>query len=128
MEQEETINRARDLYAIICNRQLGDDAESVQKRMNAVRWLERATNSDFKYTDDFHRKVSGFLRQTNLTGIDLKRARNSRGWNQEILGCHLGVSRQFIHEMESGAKSLTDKALDFIRKKPVQLGSEDQIG
>jgi DNA-binding XRE family transcriptional regulator len=109
---EETIDRVKRLYTIIRDGALPDS--ELGERVNIVRELERLTSCDFKDTADFHRKVSSFLARKDNNGIRLREARKSRGWPLSTMGVHLGVSKQFVAQMESGRKPLSDKALAFL--------------
>ena len=57
----EQIERVKSLYSIIANRQLGNDPESLQTRVDIIRELERITRQDFKSTTDFHSKINAWL-------------------------------------------------------------------
>ena len=116
------------LYGLIRNGVLPDDSNGVQDRANIIRRLERLVCSEFKDTMDFHRKVSAFLARNDNNGTELRLARKDKGWALEQMGAFLGVSRQFCHQMECGAKSLNDKALEIIGQKPIPTYGEPQIG
>lgn len=116
------------LYGLIRDRILPDDSNGVQDRVNIISRLEQLTCSDFKDTLDFHKKVSAFLARTDNLGTELRIYRKDRKWTLEQMGAFLGVSRQFCHQMESGAKSLNDKALEIIGQKAIPTYGEAQIG
>lgn len=113
---EKTIARARELYALICNGYLGDDAESVQLRVAIIKELENTFNTVFKDTWDFFNKMENFLSATNL-GSALREEREQLGWTQARLAAVLGVSQSLVAQMENGTKPLINKALEFLAKK-----------
>jgi len=55
------IERVQNLYAIIANRQLGEDPESMWARVNIIRELERIIRQNFKSAADFHSKINAWL-------------------------------------------------------------------
>jgi DNA-binding transcriptional regulator YiaG len=109
------IDRIRNLYCLIENGALPDS--KILTRTLIVEQLENAVGLEFKDTADFHEKVDAFLRRGGRPGDQLLAARKERHWSQRTLGSHLGVSCQFVKEMEKGRKSLSDKALVFIREQ-----------
>ena len=108
------ISRIEHSYNFICNRELVN--ETLPQRIIALQYLEKELDLDFKNTEDFHDKMhKAFIK---LSGAkELKRAREDKGWSQERLAKHLGVTRPFITQMESGIRPLTRKAIDFIECK-----------
>jgi DNA-binding XRE family transcriptional regulator len=115
MDYERTdVDRARDLYAIICNGELGDDVHALDTRVNIVLELERITCADFKDTAGFHRTVGSFIMRESSGGDRLRRFRKSKRWSQGELAIHLGISQQFVAQMETGKRPLSDKALSLI--------------
>ena len=58
---EITIGKLRELYDVICSRTMSGDLTSTQDRANIVRLLEKVSHSDFKNTQDFHRKIGEFF-------------------------------------------------------------------
>ncbi len=108
------VERAKNLYAIISNRELGNDPDAVQLRVNIVRELEKLTCSDFRDTADFNRQAGAFVICESSNGNKLRRFRQSKKWSQGELAIHLGVSQQFVAQMESGRRPLIDKALSLI--------------
>ena len=55
-----------------------------------------------------------FLANQEKAGEKLKKARERKGWSQEILGHYLGVSQSECGKMERGEKPLNNKAVKFI--------------
>jgi len=111
-----TIDRVKDLYTIICNGQLGD---RIDERVAVIEELERLTNSEFKSNSDFHRKVSEFILRGDGPGSRLRAIRKAKGWTLEVLGIHLGCSKQFVAAMERGRKPLTERAMAFVEAQKV---------
>lgn len=122
------IAEVKRMYGLIRNGILPDDSGGVQDRVNIVRRLESLTGTEFSDTADFHRKVSAFLARNDNNGTELRIARKDRGWTLDRMGAYLGVSRQFVHQMERSRKPLNDKALELIGQKPISGAGEGQIG
>jgi transcriptional regulator with XRE-family HTH domain len=95
---------------------LGDDADSVQKKIGIIRELERLTKSDFKNTDDFHAKIKTFLTNGKALspGKQLQIARKKMGYTQTRLGVELGCSQPFIAQMERNERPLIKQAVFLI--------------
>jgi DNA-binding XRE family transcriptional regulator len=121
------VDRARDLYAIICNGELGDDEHSIDRRVDIIRELERITCADFKDTASFHRTVTAFIMRESSGGDRLKRFRKSKRWSQGELAIHLGVSQQFVAQMEGGKRPLSDRAISLISTKSIQSSAPTQF-
>jgi DNA-binding XRE family transcriptional regulator len=107
-------DRARDLYAIICNKELGDEPGAVATRVEIIEELERITCSSFWNTEDFHRVVSAFIAKKSGYGEKLKFYRKKKKWTQAMLAIHLGISQSLVAAMENGKKPLSDKARSLI--------------
>lgn len=61
------ISELREYYEVINSRTLEGDPRSTQDRVNIIRLLEKVSNSDFKNTQDFHRKMGNFsLKHVNM--------------------------------------------------------------
>jgi len=110
------IDRVKDLYSIICNGQL---EERLDERVAVIEELEGLTNSNFRSTGDLHRKVSEFILRGEGPSSRLHAVRKAKGWTLEVLGIHLGCSRQFVAAMERGRKPLTKMALALIEGQKV---------
>jgi len=117
--------RVRNLYAVISLGALPD--EEIETRVAIVRELERLTCSDFRDTEDFHKKIEAYLNRKNSNAELLKSFRESKGWSQADLAIHLAVSRQFVAQMEAGKWPLTDRAIGLICKKPIQSSAPTEI-
>jgi DNA-binding transcriptional regulator YiaG len=118
------IAEVKRMYGLIRDWVLPDNSNGLQDRVNIVRRLERMTCSDFKDTADFHRKVSAFLAKNDNNGTELRIKRKDLGWTLDRMGAYLGVSRQFVHQMELSRKPLNDKALELIGQKPISPYTE----
>ena len=99
----------KDMYTMVRD-QLGGFCQ----RLDAVSKLEELTNQDFKNTADFHDKMEKYLSSNMYTGVDLKSVRKLKGYSQQTLAWKLGVSKQFISQMEGDKMPLITKALRFI--------------
>lgn len=55
------VSELREYYEVINSRTLEGDPRSTQDRANIIRLLEKVSNSDFKNTQDFHRKMGNFF-------------------------------------------------------------------
>ena len=121
------IQRVKNLYSIIANGQLGDDAESVCIRVDIVRELERLTGQNFKSTEDFHQKVNSFLLEQQAQGNDAKSlssARKQAGLTQKQLAEILCVSIRRIKHWEAGTKPISKKALIWLNSIAQNSASE----
>ena len=58
---EITINQLKKYHDAICSRTMSGDLTSTQDRANIIRLLEKVSHSDFKNTQDFHRKAGNFF-------------------------------------------------------------------
>ena len=129
MKKIENLNDIKRLYAVICNRQLGDDAHSVQERISIIRFLEKVIKQQFQSKKDFLTKMDAFIQKQelmqdgdNLTqkpsadanGNRLKEIRKKKGLSQNTLALSLGISINYLSLMENGRKPLSNKALQFI--------------
>jgi DNA-binding XRE family transcriptional regulator len=121
------VDRVKDLYAIISNRELGDDERAVDMRVSIVSELERLTCSNFKDTADFHKKTGSFIMRESSGGDRLKRFRAEKKWSQGELAIHLGVSQQFVAQMEQGKRPLIDKAMSLIARGSIQSSAPTQF-
>ena len=113
MNNDPQVERIRGLYGIICRGELGNDADSVQARVNIIRQLEKLIKADFKTTEDFHFKIKSYLTKGRALGPDkqLRNARKKMKFSQARLAVELGCSQQFITQMENGNRPLTKEAL-----------------
>jgi DNA-binding transcriptional regulator YiaG len=118
--------RVRNLYAVIAREALPD--EEIDTRVAIVRELERLTCSDFKDTEDFHRKIGAYLDRKSSNADQLRAYRESKGWSQNDLAIHLAVSRQFVTKMEAGKCPLSDKAIGLICNRAIQSSTPPQNG
>jgi DNA-binding XRE family transcriptional regulator len=71
--------RAKELYRIICNHELGDDSASVQQRVDIIRQLESITGKEFRNTAEFHQEAQAYINNKGAKikslGTRFKRAR-----------------------------------------------------
>ena len=103
------IERVKQLYAIIVHGQLPDDPDSIQKKIDIVRELEKIVRQDFLSTADFHEKINSFLRKRTSIRNDSIRFQEKRkglGLTQEDLAQALGVSVRRIKHWEAGTRHI----------------------
>jgi len=110
----EQLENIREYYHVIKNEVLPDSM--LHERVMIVNWLEQQTKMEFKDTSDFYFKMDQFLSQGKPQGLRLKKAREKEGLSLSKCGLILGVSKQFLSEMERSRKPLNQKALRFIEK------------
>jgi len=106
--------RAQRFYELINGGWFGDYEESTYRRFLAVRELENITGKQFNNTEDFHRKMERYLRGENSFN-QLRDARKAKGWSLTELGIHLGISKQAVHQMETGKRPYGEKALKWLK-------------
>lgn len=58
---EITVGRLKKLCDVVTSRTLEGDPRSTQDRANIIRLLEKVSHSDFRNTQDFHRKAGSFF-------------------------------------------------------------------
>jgi transcriptional regulator with XRE-family HTH domain len=56
------------------------------------------------------------LRKGKRMEGDLRLARKAKGWSQEELGIHLGVSKYVVQQMEIGRHLLSASAVGWLNK------------
>jgi len=107
MTDEYLVERAKRLYEIIVNRELGDDENCMCNRVCIVGELESITGKKFRNTAEFHREVGAFLarknRDTESIGTRIRRARKKSGLTMRGLAKELGVSEKMIQRWELNA-------------------------
>ena len=86
-------------------------------REAGIRQIETELRTDFIDTADAKRKCERYvLRKGKRVESDLRVARKAKGWSQEELGIHLGVSKQAVQQMESGRRPYGEKAKEWLEK------------
>jgi ribosome-binding protein aMBF1 (putative translation factor) len=82
-----------------------------------IRQIETELRTDFIDTADAKRKCERYvLNKGKRIDSDLRVARKAKGWSQEELGIHLGVSKQAVQQMESGKRPYGGKAKEWLEK------------
>ena len=118
-EEFERAEKIKRLYQTICKGELGDDPNSLQKRVDIIRYLEGELKTEFRDTKDFHEKIRAFLmyggKRRATEGRRLKEARERLGWTQEQLAEALRVHRRTIIRFESNQYRLSRKALKWLK-------------
>ena len=125
------MERVKELYSIIANKQLGGDPESVCIRVDIIRELERLTGQDFNSTEDFHQKIYAFLLKAGATRSEaerFKQARQQAGLTQGQLADILGVSTQLVNFWETGRRPLNQKAIVWLNSIAQNSGSQAEKG
>ena len=112
-DQESLKARVKGFYDIIAQRRLGDDPESLERRLWIVRELERLMKTEFADTADLEFKVSTFIREGRAWsgGQRLKKARQKMGWGQNELAFELGCGRDLVSMMERDERQLNERAV-----------------
>jgi len=123
------VERAKRLYAIIVNRELGDDEDSVCKRVCIIRELEAITHKDFRNTAEFHREVSAFLarksRVRETEGSRLRRARRKAKLPIRELADELGVDKRTIIRWEKNdGPPLSTRAVEWLNRQNISTGEK----
>lgn len=117
----DTVNRVRDLYAIIVNGELRDDANSVQKRVTVIEELEQTTHKRFRTMSEFHNEVSAFLahksRINESIGTRIRRVRRKAKLTQDALAGLLHVTRRTVINWETNATPPSPAALEWLNAK-----------
>jgi DNA-binding transcriptional regulator YiaG len=122
MTNDKIVERARNLYTIIVNRELGCDEDSVMKRVCIIRELEGITHKDFRDTAEFHREVSAFLarkgRIKESVGTQIRHARIKAGLTMKGLAKELGVSTKMVQRWELNVNGYAPSpaAIDWLNK------------
>jgi len=111
------IEKIKAYYSIFCENKLGDSPDALQERVNIIRFLEKELKTEFKDTQDFHRKVDAFLmKKEKIGGTKLREIRNEKGWSQEVLAASLGCSCRHLNRMEQNHVPLSKNALRFVQE------------
>ena len=117
---EDLVERAKRLYAIIVNRELGDDEDGTCKRVCIIRELEAITHKDFRNTAEFHREVSAYLaRKSRIKETDggrLRRARKRAKLTIKELAVELGVTKRTVIRWETNESPFADNAVEWLNK------------
>ena len=123
---DENVARVKDLYAIIVNGELGDDANGTSTRVEIVRDLERLTGKQFRSTSEFHNEVSAFLarksRVNETIGTRLKRARRKAKMTQDALATLCGVTRRTVINWEMNETPPSPAALGWLNSQSGHQG------
>lgn len=83
----------------------------VDTKVEGIRKLEREMGVDFAETADMRRKCERVtLNKGKRAEGELRTARKQKGWSQQELAIHLGVSKQMVQQMEAGRRPYGEKA------------------
>ena len=111
------------------NRELGDDEDSVCKRVCIVRELEKITGKQFRNTAEFHREVGAYLaRKSRIKETDggrLRRARKRAKLTIEVLAAELGVTERTIIRWEKNdGPPLSTRAVEWLNRQNISTGEK----
>jgi len=123
------VARAKNLYAIIVNGELGDDEDGTCKRVCIIRELEGITHKEFKNTAELHREVSAFLarksRVRETEGRRLRRARRKAKLTIRELADKLGVDkRTMIRWEKNDGPPLSTRAVEWLNRQNISTGEK----
>jgi DNA-binding XRE family transcriptional regulator len=129
MTNDEIVERAKRLYTIIVNGELGDDEDGTCKRVCIIRELEGITHKDFRNTAEFHREVSAFLaRKSRIKETDggrLRRARKRAKLTIKELAAELGVTkRTMIRWEKNDGPPLSTRAVEWLNRQNISTGEK----
>jgi DNA-binding XRE family transcriptional regulator len=123
------VERIKMLYSIICNRELGDDPDSVQIRVEIIKHLESVTGKQFGNTREFHEIVSQFITREGERQIPINKQfrirRSQLCLNQAQLAKQLKVDRRTIIRWEKGSTPLTPTAIQWIYQKDPNIDEKN---
>lgn len=118
---EEIAERAKNLYTIIVNGELGDDAQGVAMRVEIIGELEKITKKQFRNTAEFHREVSAFLarksRVKETAGTRLQRARKKAGMTIRALAAVFNVTKMTVIRWEQNKHPLPPSVIEWMEKR-----------
>lgn len=126
------VEEAKRLYLIICNRELGDDPDSVLKKIAIIKHLEWATGKQFSNTKEFHEIISEFISREGEKQIPISKQfrirRTHLGLNQAQLANQMKVDRRTIIRWERRKTPLTPKAIQWISQREPNIDDTAPIG
>ena len=93
----------------------------AMRLVGRIRKLEEESGIEIKNSEDM-RKAEEIIEQKemNYTGKDLREARKKKSLSQASLAFLLLTTPAYISQMESGAKPLNLKAIEFIKKQKIK--------
>lgn len=112
-EEDEKEKHETDVYFVKKLYEAVKSGEMVS--VDDIDCLERSIRKNFKNKRDFHKKMEEFLKKHDYRGVDLRRARKWSVMDRRELAWWLDVSIHRIRQMETNKKTLSRKAIDFIR-------------
>ena len=123
------VARAKDLYGIIVNGELGDNTDGLGKRVSMVQELEKIMHTDFRTAAEFHREVSAFLarksRVRETEGSRLRRARRKANLPILALADKLGVNKRTIIRWEKNdGPPLSTRAVEWLNRQNISTGEK----
>ena len=111
------IEKIKAYYFIICENEIGDNSDALQGKVNIILFLEKELKTNFKDTQDFHRKVAAFfMKKEKFGGTTLREIRNEKGWSRKAMAASLGCSYRHLNRMEQNKVPLSKNALRFVQE------------
>ena len=105
--------RAKRLYEIICNHELGDDSSGVQQRVDIIGELESITGKQFRNSAEFHQEVQAYIDNRGARigplGTRLRKARKRAGLTIKELATSLGFRSHSAFILYEQGKRLPPK-------------------
>jgi len=103
----------------------------VDRKVDEISKIETKLKTQFSNTENYKKKRKwATSHKGEPIRDDLRMARETKGWSQEELGIHLGVTHQMISKMELGKLPYGEKAKKWIEKcnQPLSPYAEGQFG
>jgi DNA-binding XRE family transcriptional regulator len=108
-------------YQILTDPNRPTDADSVQWRVNLVRYLESMFGTEFNNTRDFKRETANYLKNYEIrkgtAGDRIKKARKKAGLTQKELAARLGYKTHVtILNYEKGKRYPEEKVFQWLNE------------
>ena len=120
--------RAKELYEIICNHELGDDSSGVQQQVEIIRELESITGKDFRNTAEFHLEVQAYINKKGeriaSLGTRIRKARKRKKWSLKQLSQNLGFRAHSTFSMyEQNRRVPPKEVMEWLIQEENALGT-----
>ena len=88
----------------------------TDRLVEKIRTEEELLKTSFRDTKDYEFKLRSFKEKGKAENqnVLLKKARKKMGWSQRRLATELGISQQFVAQMEMGRRTLTPTSLALL--------------
>jgi DNA-binding XRE family transcriptional regulator len=114
------VERAKNLYGIIVNGEIGNDQNGTCSRFMVVRELEKITGKEFRDTAQFHREICAFIarksRVNETEGTRFRHARQRAELTIKGLAIALGVTKRTVIRWERNESPLSEIAIEWLNK------------